>query len=47
MTTCKNDDRSPHQKSKFFIASKGVVLSLAFDPGEKRQNIYYRIYACF
>ena len=26
---CKNDDRLPHQKSKFFIASKGLGLTLS------------------
>ena len=25
---CKKDDRSPHQKSRLFIASKGVHLAL-------------------
>ena len=27
MTMCKNDDRPPDHKSRFFIASKGVSLS--------------------
>ena len=25
---CKKDDRTPHQKSRFFITSKGEGLSL-------------------
>ena len=36
MTICKKDDwLQSHQKSGFFIASKGVGLSLTFDLQEK------------
>ena len=28
MTMCKKDDISSHQKGRFFIASKGIGLSL-------------------
>ena len=45
MTMFKKDDRLPHQKSKFFIASKGVGLTLDIWPLKKAlkgllQNIY-------
>ena len=35
MTTCRKGDRLPHQKSRFFIASRGVGLSLDVWPSRK------------
>ena len=32
---CKKDDMSPHQESKFFIASKEVGLSLGVSTSTK------------
>ena len=42
---CKKDDRAPHHKSRFFIASQGVGLSLDTCLSRKAlkrvlQNIY-------
>ena len=42
MSMCKRDDRLPHQKINFFIASKRVSL-YKIDPQRKPWNVYYRI----
>ena len=49
ITMCKKDDRSPHQKSRFFISSKGVGLSLDAWPSRKTWKHLYalRVYACY
>ena len=45
-TMCKKDDRPPHPKRKFFIASKQVGLSLDIWPYRKALKRLIRIYVC-
>ena len=45
VTMCKKCNRLPHQKSRFFIASKEVAFTLAIWPSRKAlkgllQNVY-------
>ena len=52
MTIIKKDDRLPHQKSIFFITSKGVGLSLDIWPSGKAlkcllQDIYLILYLSY
>ena len=45
MTTCKKDNRLPHQKSRFFIANKGVGLSLDVWHSRKAfKSLLYTVY---
>ena len=44
MTMCKIDDSPSHEKSKFFLAGKGICLSLNIWHSRKPWKVYYRIY---
>ena len=44
MTTCKKYDRSSHQKSRFFVASKGIGLSLDICSREDLEGLLQNAY---